>query len=52
MIPGSIAREKAGSALERTGAFVERYAGVMMGTLLVLFFVALVGLWRHRLPVV
>ncbi len=44
MISGPAVKEKAGSVLECVGAFVERHAGVMIGTLLVLFFVALVGL--------
>jgi Dolichyl-phosphate-mannose-protein mannosyltransferase len=44
MISGPAAKQKAGSALEWIGEWVEARAGVLMGALLCLFFVALVGL--------
>ncbi|MGA8937906.1 MAG: hypothetical protein WB439_01960, partial [Acidobacteriaceae bacterium] len=44
MISGSEVKEKVSAALEGVGTWVERHANVLMGALLVLFFVALVGL--------
>jgi hypothetical protein len=44
MISGPAAKQKAGSALERVGEMVEARAGVWMGVLLCLLFMALVGL--------
>ncbi len=58
MIYGSTIKQKAGSVLERIGAYVEQRAVAAMGLLLCLFFVALVGLassiylWYDELVVV
>jgi hypothetical protein len=58
MILGPAAKQKAGSALERIGEMVEQHAGVAMGVLLCLFFVALVGraasdyLWYDELVII
>ncbi len=58
MISGSTTKQKAGSVLERIGAYVEQRAVAAMSLLLCLFFVALVGeassvyLWYDELVVV
>ena len=58
MIYLRVAKQKAGPVLERIGEMVDRHAGVIVGVLLCLFFVALVGeastayLWYDELVVV
>jgi hypothetical protein len=58
MISESAAKQKAGLALERIGETVEEHAGAGMGVLLILLFVALVGLaasdylWYDELVIV
>jgi hypothetical protein len=58
MIFAAATKQKAGSVLERVGAKVEQHAGAAMFVLLVLFFVALMGLaasdylWYDELVVV
>lgn len=58
MISGFAAKQKTGSALERLGEAVDRYAGAGLGVLLCLLLVALVGLsasdylWYDELVIV